>query len=420
METSLQISNRLFLRTTQGIKLGLDRMQAAAAKIGNPQNSYKSFHVAGTNGKGSVCAYLESCLRGMGFSTGLFTSPHIIDFEERFIIGGRPVLSGAWVDVYRDLETVIEEFELTFFEASTLICFELFKREKVEWAVFETGMGGRLDATNVLMPQVSVIAKIAMDHMSFLGNNLESIAREKLGIAKPQTPLIMIEPDEPAIRKLAFDWCLQNKIFCSFVSQVSAKRIELVQGRFRFEYRNQAFSLPLAGRHQVLNALAAISALAAAGLSTMDAIAAGIRSAVLPGRFQIVEIKGKTFVFDVGHNPDAAESFVKTLSATYPAMSVGIVAGIMKDKDIAGILKCYCSVASRLLLASPQVERSATTAELRVNVPHEFTGVVLETKSVAAAADAALASPEDVVCIVGSFYTVAEGMIALGQRPYAI
>lgn len=419
METSLQISNRLFLRTTQGIKLGLDRMQAAAAKIGNPQNSYKSFHVAGTNGKGSVCAYLESCLRGVGFSTGLFTSPHIIDFEERFIIGGRPVSSSAWVAVYQDLERVIEEFELTFFEASTLICFELFKREKVEWAVFETGMGGRLDATNVLMPRVSVIAKIAMDHMSFLGNDLESIAREKLGIAKPQTPLVMIAPDEPAIRKLALQWCYQNKISCELIALDSAKRLELVQGRFRFEYRNQAFCLPFAGRHQVLNALAAISALTAAGLNNMEAIAAGIGSTNLPGRFQEFRAQGKTVVFDVGHNPDAAASFVKTLLATYPDSSVSIVTGIMKDKDIAGILKWYCSVASRLLLASPRVERSADTTELRACVPHEFAGVILESKSVAAAADSALASPEEIVCIVGSFYTVAEGMIALGQRPYS-
>ena len=420
METSAEISNRLFLRTTQGIKLGLDRMLAAAAKIGNPQNSFKSFHVAGTNGKGSVCSYLESCLRGMEFSTGLFTSPHIIDFEERFIIGGRPVSSNAWVNVYQDLESVIEEFELTFFEASTLICFELFKREKIEWAIFETGMGGRLDATNVLMPHVSVIAKIAMDHMSFLGSDLESIAREKLGIAKPQTPLVMIEPDEQAIRKLALDLCLQNRAACTFVSDDMATNVEYARGCFRFDCLDRTFEPRLAGRHQVLNALAAICALKMAGLGNVDAIAAGIRSATLPGRFQINQIKGKTVVFDVGHNPDAAESFAKTLRATYPDSSVCIATGIMKDKDFAGVLKWYCSVASRLLLASPHVERSASTVELRANVPRQFSGVVFETKSVAVAADIALASPEDIVCIVGSFHTVAEGMMALGQRPYDI
>ena len=169
METSSRIiSQRLFLRTTHGIKLGLDRMRAAADRIGNPQDQYPSVHIAGTNGKGSVCAYLDSCLRRMGFKSGLFTSPHIVDFEERFIINGRPVASESWVAVYRDIEPVIEELGLTFFEAATLIAFELFKREKVEWAVFETGLGGRLDATNIIRPEAAVVTRLAMDHMDLL------------------------------------------------------------------------------------------------------------------------------------------------------------------------------------------------------------------------------------------------------------
>jgi dihydrofolate synthase/folylpolyglutamate synthase len=418
MESSSQISQRLFSRTTHGIKLGLERMRAAADRLGNPQREYLSFHVAGTNGKGSVCAYLESCLRGMGFPTGLFMSPHIVDFEERFIVNGRPVTSDAWVAVYRDLETTIEELGLTFFEAATLIAFELFKREKVRWAVFETGMGGRLDATNILAPGVSVITRLAMDHREFLGNDLASIAREKLGIVKRGVPLVMAEPDDPAIRELATEWCLRSGSTCEFVSPGMVQETGRAGGAPWFRYHDQRFGLPLAGGYQVQNALAAVRALAAAGFGDFALVAEGIRRTHLPGRFQVASIKGTTVIFDVGHNPDAAASFADTFAALYPGEKACIVTGIMKDKDASGVLERYCGVASRIILTRPGVERSATTADLRTKIPAGFAGRVEEIRSVAEAVEVALASCEEKVCVVGSFYTVGEGMKALGVAPY--
>ncbi len=418
MESSSQISQRLFLRTTHGIKLGLDRMREASQRIGNPQNQYPCFHVAGTNGKGSVCAYLESCLRRMGFKTGLFTSPHIVDFEERFIVNGEPVESGAWIAVYREFEPVIDRFELTFFEAATLIAFELFKRENVQWAVFETGMGGRLDATNIVVPRVSVVTRIAMDHMQFLGDTLKSIAREKLGIVKPGVPLVIAEPDEPGIRDLALEWCRCNKAACRFVSRRSAREIERTGNRFSFTYNNLRYSPPLAGDYQIANSLTAIEALAAAGFANAPAIAEGIGAAYMPGRFQISNVKGKTVVFDVGHNPDAAAVFAETVLNLFPGKSVCVVAGIMKDKDTAGILSCYCRAASKIVLAKPEGERSADTAALRMGIPDSFAGNVLQIPSVAEAVAAALDSGLDIVCVAGSFFTVGEAMKALGVRPY--
>jgi dihydrofolate synthase / folylpolyglutamate synthase len=418
METSEQISRRLFSRTTHGIKLGLERMRSASESIGDPHKEYKSFHVAGTNGKGSVCAYLESCLRGLGFKTGLFTSPHILTFEERFILNGKPVAGNAWVDVYKDLEKVIEERELTFFEAATIIAMELFRREKVDWAVFETGLGGRLDATNILRPRVAVITKLAMDHMQYLGNDLESVAREKLGIVKRGVPLVMAEPQEPSVRKLALGWCLQNASRCQFVSASSAQEIGCDAGQPWFTYHDRKIELPLAGGYQILNAIVAIKALATAGFKDIETIALGICSTRLPGRFQTAEVRGKTVVFDVGHNPDAAQSFIETLAAVFPEKSVCIITGIMKDKDATGIFEQYCKKASRIVLTRPNIDRSSETGELRGKIPEWFMGEVVEVQKVGEAVEMAVSSSYDVICIVGSFYTVGEGMQKLGVTSY--
>ncbi len=418
MDSASRIAERLFSRTTQGIKLGLERMQTAADRLHNPQSSYPSLHVAGTNGKGSVCAYLESCLRGMGFKTGLFTSPHIVDFEERFMVGGKVVSGGQWVDVYRDLEPTIEDLGLTFFEASTLIAFELFKRENVDWAVFETGLGGRLDATNILFPNVSVVTRIAMDHMVYLGTDLLSIAGEKLGIVKHGVPLVMAKPDDRDVRRRALGWCLQKKTRCEFVPISLARHIQYTVGKPSFVYHNREFDLPLAGRYQVENALVAIRTLVVAGFKDIEVIAKGIRSTFLAGRFQIVHTLGKTVVFDVGHNPDAAQSFVDTLALLFPDSAVCIVTGIMKDKDAADILERYCKKASRIILTRPNIDRSADTASLRSSVPAWFEGPVLEVQKVSGAVEKAFESPEEVVCVVGSFYTVGEAMKGMGISPY--
>ncbi|NLE02707.1 MAG: bifunctional folylpolyglutamate synthase/dihydrofolate synthase, partial [Fibrobacter sp.] len=194
-----EIKKHLYSLVNKGIKYDLDRMIAAANSINNPQTFYKSFHVAGTNGKGSTCSFIESVLRASGFKTGLYTSPHILRFEERFRVNGEIVTEDKWLSVYKDIHDKLDIYNLTFFEASTLIAFELFKRENVDWAVFETGLGGRLDATNIIMPQVSVITRIAMDHMDLLGNTLADIAKEKFGIIKKDTSVVCAENSDPPI-----------------------------------------------------------------------------------------------------------------------------------------------------------------------------------------------------------------------------
>jgi dihydrofolate synthase / folylpolyglutamate synthase len=417
-ENPKQIAARLFARTTKGIKLGLDRMREAAGRFDNPQQSYRSIHVAGTNGKGSTCAYMESALRASGFTTGLFTSPHIVDFEERFIVNGRPVPAARWGEVYADLEKTIEELDLTFFEATTLMAFELFKRENVQWAVFETGLGGRLDSTNILVPKVSVITTIAMDHQHYLGNDLLSIAGEKLGIIKRRVPLVMAEPSDPAVRRLALSLCLQNSCPCIFAAPSAVTPLEEAGQATAFSYHGARFTLPLAGDHQLTNALCAIKALAAAGIRNLTTVSDGIAATILPGRFQVIKRNGATIIFDVGHNPDAAAAFVKTLEKHFPAIKPCMVVGIMKDKDSKGMFEAYCSRAGRLVLVHPAIDRAAQTSLLAQSVPAWFEGKVEQAGDVGEAALKACASGDEVVCITGSFYTVGEAMQKLGVSPY--
>ena len=260
------IREHLFSLTAKGIKYDLERIREAAKIFGNPQNTYRSFHVAGTNGKGSTCAYLESILRSMGFRTGLFTSPHIISFEERFCICGKPVTEECWLEVYKDQQEIIRRLNLTFFEASTLIAFEIFRRKKVDWAVFETGMGGRLDATNVINPQVSIITSISMDHTEFLGDSLLSIAGEKLGIVKENIPLVIAKNSEKGVMKLAEDICSRKKADISVVSLDDADEITHTEKGMQFRRNGVLYTINLSGEFQVLNSLLAIKGIELAGL----------------------------------------------------------------------------------------------------------------------------------------------------------
>jgi dihydrofolate synthase / folylpolyglutamate synthase len=418
MKRAAEIKNHLFDLATRGIKYDLARMAEAVNRCGNPQQAYPSFHVAGTNGKGSVCAYLESALRHCGIRTGLFTSPHLVDFEERFMINGRPIAESIWLRVYDDLQPVIEDFAFTFFEATALLAFEIFKREKVEWAVFETGLGGRLDATNVVVPRVAVITRLAMDHREFLGDTLASIAGEKLGIVKRGVPLVMAKPDIPDVADLAIRRCTDNDSPCTFVDDVSVSRAVDLDG-VSFTWDNLQFRANLRGGYQVQNAIVALNALKAAGFESGSSIKEGVRAARLPGRFQVECIRGKTVVFDVGHNPNAAENFCSAFCERFTEKNVCMVLGIMKDKDFAGMLPHYARIARHLLLAAPATVRAAQPESLHAALPKDFSGACSIAPSIAEAISLAMSGPEEIVCAAGSFYTVGEAMTALGMRPYA-
>jgi len=415
MPDASDITRRLFSLSARGIKFGLDKTKEAARRLADPQGAYPCIHVAGTNGKGSTCAYIESALRRYGHTTGLFMSPHLVDFEERFLINGRPVPRNSWMAVYRDAAPVIEELKLTFFEATTLMAFELFRREKVTFAVFEVGMGGRLDATNIVVPRVSVITAIDFDHREFLGNDLIAIAREKLGIVKPGVPVVMAAPAQQDVREEAERVCRAAGAQIRFVDTAA---MESGGARVAIEGRAGRIMLPLRGRYQAINAACALSALEQAECTNAEKNAAGIAGAYLPGRFQAVNCKGKTVVLDVGHNPQAADVLVQTLKAEYPGQRVLFVAGIMKDKEHAPMVRRYSTIASGFIFVLPHTERAAMPETLMAHVPAGFKGTRRIVPEIRDAADAALSTAAPLICICGSFYTVGEAMTELGIKPF--
>jgi dihydrofolate synthase/folylpolyglutamate synthase len=409
MQSPNEIKSRLFSLLNKGIKYDLDRMYTAAVHCGNPQNSYKSIHVAGTNGKGSTCTFIESVLRHAGYKTGLYTSPHIVNFEERFKIGGVDVDESAWFEVYKDQEKVINDIGLTFFEAATLMAFEIFKRAGVEFAVFETGMGGRLDATNIIIPEVSIITKLALDHREYLGDTIEAIAGEKLGIVKSGIPLVMLDPVYQSVKRNAIEKCEKLDSELIFVNTNEAGEIVYNDGGVSFNWNNQRYDLSLTGGHQIQNALLALNAIGKIADFDCQTIYTGMKSASLPGRFQIIDIDGQTVVIDVGHNPDAAAVLVNTLKSKFPGRRVSFVIGMMRDKDIASTLEILTQCASVFYFTKPQTGRAADPADLSALTDGNFTGKRIVKQNVNDALRTAIndaRGSSDIICVTGSFYTV--------------
>jgi len=410
--------NHLFNLTNQGIKYDLARIEKAAESIGTPYLSYPSIHVAGTNGKGSVCAMIESILRQAGVRTGLFTSPHLINFEERFIIDGIPVKTPDWLEVYESIKPVCDSFKLSFFETSTLIAFELFRRAKIDMAVIETGLGGRLDATNIIAPQVSVITAIDKDHASFLGTDITGIAREKLGIVKNGTPLIMQSSPIASITETAKKICAEKNAPLSFVcnSAVEIKRTAPLPQEFIYE--DIPFRLPLNGTFQITNALTALKAVSAIGISDTTAMQRGLAQTRIPGRFQRIEKQEKTIIFDIAHNPGAAQSLAGSLRLFCDPSDLCVITGIMADKEIRAILTPLCTVCNHIIFTEPAIPRACSVSELPSFLPKESLRPFSVVADCSQAVQKALQRPEKIICITGSFYTVGECMTALGIEPY--
>lgn len=414
---SSEIKEHLFSLNSKGIKYDLDRITEASRRCGNPHLSYKCIHVAGTNGKGSTCAYLESMLRAAGFKTALYSSPHLLNFEERFQIDGKIIDESQWLEIYYDLKQVADELNLTFFETTTLMAFELFKRNKVQWAVFETGLGGRLDATNIIKPEISVITRIALDHMDLLGKDLESIAREKAGIIKPGIPAVVASSCDLQVRNVLRQTCTIMNAPCYEVSFSDASDICETASGTSFCRKGKRYLLTMPGRYQVINALLALEAMERISLLN-DTTSAGLSKAFFPGRFQQISFGQKRFILDVGHNPDAAGVLVDNLKKQFKKESVCIVTGIMKDKDYPGILKKYSEIADTIILSRPDVERASFPEELMKSVPQGTVHACI-CNTIADALSKAMSGPHQIICIAGSFYTVGEACSLMGINLFA-
>jgi len=432
------------LAHTPSAKFDLDHMRVLLEALEHPERRFPSVLIAGTNGKGSTAATLASILRASGIKTGLYTSPHLIRLNERIRVSGAAISDDDFAAVHglvdRTAERLVSEHELpwhpSFFEMMTAIAFEYFAREKVELAVLEVGMGGRLDATNVVDPRVSVITDIDLDHQKFLGNTIEEIACEKAGIIRPGGIVVTLPQTAPAndvIGSTILDLQAHGVSAVPFVPPVSPASAQCLVpsprhkagfvSRYPLQVLGQEILVesPLVGRHQLRNvalAIAAATELQQQGFATITA-AKGIRDTRWPGRFQVLPATDDhpEIVFDVAHNPAGAWALRSALSAAYEDRPLTFVFGAMRDKAIRDMSEILFPLAERVIVTHIDNPRAATPAEIREAAARASSGLT-EAPDVAQALDLACsqAGTKGVVVVTGSIYIVGEAMRLLGSR----
>ena len=394
----------LFKRTTQGIKPGLEVITDLLQALGNPHQRLAVVHVAGTNGKGSVCAMLESVLRASGFKTGLYTSPHLIDFSERFRIGGVPI-PGKKLEQYIGLaEATASSLSCrpaTFFEISTAIAFQYFADEAVDIAIVETGMGGRWDATNVVIPLVSAITHIAIDHTGYLGDTIEEIAAEKAGIIKPGRPAISAPQSEEVMAVLGNVDDASSFVSVSRIGSPQKLGIETPSRNL------PPINLPLFGECQRENCAVAVAVLETLSgmLGFEPEFKKGLESVEWGARFQALETD-PVVILDGAHNPSAARALAKTLKESYPGHQIGFVLGFLDDKDTVEFLREIKLQVSKAWTIPIDAPRGTTAAHSATQAQVAGIDAIPATVSNAwnAAREWAAAEPSRLVCITGSLF----------------
>ena len=393
-----------------GAKFGLERMKDLLSALGNPERGQRLIHVAGTNGKGSTSAMIAAALRQSGFRTGLYTSPHLVDPTERIQIDGENVsredFGAAFDIVHEAAEALLKDGKMdahpSYFETVTAMAF-LVLQKRAEVTVIEVGLGGRLDATNVILPELCVITPIGYDHEAFLGNTLESIAGEKAGILKSGVPLVMAR-QEPAAKRVILDCAAALKCPTIQVADMPVHDLEPTAFGSNFRLNEDPYHCPLPGRHQVENAATAILACRRFGLPT-SAIQAGLARVRWPGRLERVA-RNPDFVLDGAHNPAGAQALAAYIQEFCREQPVWIVYGAMRDKAIEEVTEQLFPLAQRLILTSPDMPRA-----LRPEAILQVTGHpnAVSTQNVQQAIEKAREAPRDaVVFFTGSLYVVGE------------
>lgn len=415
MPSGRPIVEYLYRLESRGMKPGLERVAALLAALGNPQDSFRSIHVAGTNGKGSVCSFLSSVLTEAGYKTGLYTSPHLTRFNERISVGRRTITDRELVEAASEVRSAVRKSRIegiTFFEFTTAMAFLHFRNKKVEMAVVETGMGGRLDATNLVKPAVSVITNIALDHTAWLGSTIREVAGEKAGIIKPGVPVVTGQGPGAALSVIR---SAAKKNSSPLYVMGMDFRAEGEPGSFSYSGLSGGLSglrLSLLGAHQVKNAalaLATVELLRAQGISIGAKEArAGLKAALWPGRFEILS-RRPLVVLDGAHNPAGAAVLREAVSALRKKRLI-LVIGMMSDKDMGGILRELVPMSDLVIATRPEGERSASVESVMA-AASRYGKPVSWAEPVGKACKKALflASPSDCVLVSGSLFTVAEG-----------
>ena len=416
----------LFPGVPTAVDWGLGRMRAALTESGDPHLRYRALHVGGTNGKGSVASTWASVLRHEGERAGLYTSPHLCSFRERVMIDGEPLPAHRLLDTAARLRPLARELGMSFFEASTLLALVVFAEEEVDAACIEVGLGGRLDATNVIEPEVTAITNVALDHQDHLGDTLEEIAREKAGIIKAGVPLVTAEGRPAALTVLEDRAARAGAPFHRIDPWRDIAELRLGRRGTFFSVRTAGGGLlelrtPLPGAHQATNAALAVRALELLPRPpSPDAVRAGVAAVRWPGRGQVHRVGDLHYIFDVAHNRAAVGALARILADLAPPRPLVVLAGILGDKDWSRMLPPLVDFADRVVFtipASAPPERNwdprAVASEVGDGVPIE----VVDQVGDAVKRAAGLARGGTVV-VTGSCHTVGDALQILGLSPF--
>ncbi len=406
-----------------GIKLGLERTQKLLDSLGNPQKGMKFIHVAGTNGKGSVCAFLESILKVAGFKVGFYSSPHLVRFTERFRINGKEIEKDAVAALTDEVRAASDPDDpLTFFEATTVMALSFFAREKTDFAIMEVGMGGRLDSTNVINPIAAGITNVSMEHQQYLGSRLLDIAYEKGGVIKKGVEVVtgVTQPslvdlygriaDEKGAKLLRIGKDIRYRTTTSGLHYYGTDR------------KMEGIELSLKGVFQSRNAAIALGILEIVEQKGFvveeDHVREGLKSTFWPGRLQVFSTE-PALVLDGSHNPGAIRTIVSTLDKTFSFKRLILVIGIMADKDIGSMLKEIVPISDYVIYTRPVYERAADPRVLYEKARGlGVSGEIASDIPLALARAKALADPKDLILVCGSLFTVGEALTHLDPVAY--
>lgn len=382
-----------------GIRLGLTNMTRLCGRLGNPERRLAAFHIAGTNGKGSTARIIASILLKAGYRTGLYTSPHLLDTRERIQIDNQLISRADFASLITEIEPVVIDLSQflphspTYFETMTAAAFLYFSRRNVDYAVIEVGMGGRLDATNLISPLVSIITPIGLEHRRFLGNTLAAIAGEKSGIIKQGRPIVSAKQSPAALRVIK--------------ARAAEKKAPFYLAGRDAGHNISNLEISLPGRFQVENAAVACLALQAAGIEIKDEVLRlALRDISWPGRLQVVSQR-PLIIFDVSHNPPAIKTLVTNLADLYPGRKPIFLFGVLKDKNYLPMLKYLGDYGKRFVFTRPYSNRAREPEELADSFHRVYKSkecrVILEPKDALREARKGL-KDDDLLCICGSFY----------------
>lgn len=445
--------NYLYSLQRFGLKFGLKNTEALLSALQRPDRDFLTIHVAGTNGKGSTSAMLATLLSGLGAKTGLFTSPHMVRFTERIKVFSSPDARPDEIseeDVIRLTEfirsSLPEGISPTFFEFVTVLAFKYFSEKRIDIAVIEVGMGGRLDATNVITPSLSVITKIGLDHREFLGETLQEIAMEKAGIIKKGIPVISSNQHEEAMAAIRQKATEMDSPLYIYGQDFRGYLREMTPQGLLFDYEDENYTFkdlftPLTGVHQLENACLAIKAFLiflkqqpgflqarkpgteASGLPALQNLCSNIRNTSWPGRLELSSVDGISFLFDGAHNPQAAEGLAGAITGMYRKFykRIILILGIMADKDIDGIVKAFDGTCDIIITTRPDYKRALEPDKLKKKIETimgSANNSVYMTETVKEAIEMAKAfyRDGDLIIVTGSFYTVGEAKALLGEK----